>query len=51
MPLRDSYDVYIEVDGIRLLEYDIAFDAKASPPTVSCWIPSQSGKVRTARVV
>jgi hypothetical protein len=45
MPLRDSYDVYVEVEGARLLEYDITFHERTTPPTVSCWIPSQSGKV------
>jgi hypothetical protein len=45
MPLRDSYDVYVEIDGARPLEYDITFDERTNPPTVSCWIPSQSGKV------
>jgi hypothetical protein len=48
MPLHDSYDIYLEVDGARLQEYDVAFDGSTRPPTVSCWIPSQSGKVRAS---
>jgi hypothetical protein len=48
MPLHDSYDIYLEVDGTRLQEYDVAFDGSTRPPTVSCWIPSQSGKVRAS---
>jgi hypothetical protein len=46
MPLHSSYDIYLEADGVRLQEYDVVFDGSKSPPTVSCWIPSESGKVR-----
>jgi hypothetical protein len=46
MPVHNSFDIYLEVDGVRLQEYDVVFDGSKNPPTVSCWIASESGKVR-----
>ena len=41
MPELKGFDVWVEVNGVRLEEYKI----EASGDKVACWIPSEAGKV------
>ncbi|PPR01271.1 hypothetical protein CVT24_006034 [Panaeolus cyanescens] len=42
MPSIGKFSVWIEVEGQRLREYSITYDAKQK--TKVCWIPSEAGK-------
>jgi hypothetical protein len=46
MPSYKNLETYIEVNSVRVAEYDVdvANDAGVVP-TVSCWIPSEAGQV------
>jgi hypothetical protein len=41
MPELKGFDVWVEVNGVRLEEYKV----EASGDKVACWIPSEAGKV------
>lgn len=50
MPTIGSHQVYVSVDGHSLDEYDVkvappAPDAPYAGTLVTCWIPSELGKV------
>ena len=45
MPQLDSYEVWIQVDGKKLPEYGMHY-SKADQTEITCWIPSEVGKVR-----
>lgn len=45
MPRLDHYEVWISVDGKKLPEYGIHHHSEADPTEITCWIPSQAGKV------
>jgi hypothetical protein len=47
MPVFQDLDAWIEVGSERVAEYDVTIDEKADEiPSVLCWIPSTTGKVR-----
>lgn len=45
-----GYEVYIESEGKTLEEYAVEVDAN-DEAKVSCWIPSEAGKVNMQRLV
>jgi hypothetical protein len=47
MPRFRWFDVYVEVEGVMVSEYDAKAQMNAAGvPCVTCWVPSASGKVR-----
>lgn len=44
MPGIANYSAWIEVDGKELSEYDVQYSDNGT--RVTCWIPSEAGKVR-----
>jgi hypothetical protein len=49
MPRYGAFDAYVEVEDARLPEYDVKESVdKDGVPCVTCWIPSEAGKVRRA---
>jgi hypothetical protein len=45
-----TYTARVKVDGARLAEYGTSTSTEGGVPCVSCWVPSEAGKVRTASV-
>jgi hypothetical protein len=49
MPRYGNFDAYVEVEDARLPEYDVKESVdKDGVPCITCWIPSEAGKVRRA---
>lgn len=44
MPYFGGFEASISVDGVHLPEYNVTMDG--GEKRVSCWIPSEAGKVR-----
>ncbi|KZO89890.1 hypothetical protein CALVIDRAFT_543164 [Calocera viscosa TUFC12733] len=42
MPRLGDYEIWVEVDGVRLAEY--AIESRAGNVDMRCWIPSEEGK-------
>lgn len=49
MPDFQAFHAKVKVDGIELPEYDVQIDLDRK--CVSCWVPSEAGKVNVAMVV
>lgn len=43
MPSLAGFEAWVEVDGARLLEFEV--DALEGEPGVICWVPCEVGKV------
>jgi hypothetical protein len=47
IPRYGTFDAYVEVEDARLTEYDVKETVdKDGVPCITCWIPSEAGKVR-----
>ncbi|KAF9036255.1 hypothetical protein BJ165DRAFT_1507585 [Panaeolus papilionaceus] len=51
MPSKDSFSVWVEVDGVRLREYGEVVRVGENGCEISCWIPSEAGKQFTICVL
>jgi hypothetical protein len=52
MPVCDEFVAWLEIDGKRVEEYGVEVQNGQSgvEKVVSCWIPSEAGKVGMSRI-